>query len=167
MDKRHRIGIWLMLFALLFYMTGSNLPPAYELGRFIRLVAILVFMVGSLILVRDSPVVSPVESGTNGGTNGTGERGTMTEICEARVRANLVAFTVGTEKYQAEFIFPSLSGPGLVRDENLWRLSRAVYQSHRQGLAIQRERQVPRYKKIGVFDTLDGVRGYLRERSKI
>ena len=53
MDKRHRIGIWLMLFALLFYMTGSNLPPVYVFGRVVRMAAILVFVIGSLVLVRD------------------------------------------------------------------------------------------------------------------
>ena len=81
---------------------------------------------------------------------------------ETQIRDNLVRFEIDSAAFLAEFIAQG-KVKGIVANENKWRLSRYVYHRHRQHRKVRRTRQLPRFKEIGYFDSLDECREYLRE----
>lgn len=87
----------------------------------------------------------------------------LDQLCETEIRDGLVRFEIGDAAFLAEFIAAGEAGVPAA-NENKWRLSRYVYHSHRQGRRVKRARQLPRFKRVGYFDSLDECRGYLRER---
>ena len=72
----------------------------------------------------------------------------------------LVQFQIGEIIFIAEFIHPAEGQPGLVENENKWRLQQEIWQSHKQGKPIKQRR----WKRIGYFDSLEECREELRKR---
>ena len=85
----------------------------------------------------------------------------MGRLLETQVRNGLVRFEIDNDAFLAEFIAPGEMS-GTVTNENKWRLSRYVYHGHRRRRKVQRVRQIPRFKELGYFDSLEECRKYLR-----
>ena len=80
---------------------------------------------------------------------------------KTEVRPNLFVFRCPKASYTAEYI--SEVEKGSVVDGGQWRLRIAVWQTHNRGKPIQRTKRYPRYKRIGVFDSLEACETYVVE----